>query len=146
MSIPFILFLITQSFFRCCKKTSAQSGEPNFLSKLVCIWSDVAVIQNHSIDTLYLFQIMDETQTQIAWPSKLKIGAKSKKGDCMLKGQMSTAITFSVCLHPLVVCWTSKTSICLLAFNNILSWELCTQSSSPQIQMCALYLLKASLS
>lgn len=28
-----------------------------------------------------LFQIMDETQTQIAWPSKLKIGAKSKKGD-----------------------------------------------------------------
>uniref|UniRef100_A0A3Q3MVG4 BicC family RNA binding protein 1 n=1 Tax=Mastacembelus armatus TaxID=205130 RepID=A0A3Q3MVG4_9TELE len=26
-----------------------------------------------------LFQIMDETQTQIAWPSKLKIGAKSKK-------------------------------------------------------------------
>lgn len=27
---------------------------------------------------------MDETQTQIAWPSKLKIGAKSKKGDCML--------------------------------------------------------------
>ncbi|CAG13282.1 unnamed protein product, partial [Tetraodon nigroviridis] len=29
-------------------------------------------------------QIMDETQTQIAWPSKLKIGAKSKKGDCML--------------------------------------------------------------
>ena len=24
---------------------------------------------------------MDETQTQIAWPSKLKIGAKSKKGD-----------------------------------------------------------------
>lgn len=29
----------------------------------------------------YLLQIMDETQTQIAWPSKLKIGAKSKKGD-----------------------------------------------------------------
>uniref|UniRef100_A0A3B3ZKI1 SAM domain-containing protein n=1 Tax=Periophthalmus magnuspinnatus TaxID=409849 RepID=A0A3B3ZKI1_9GOBI len=28
---------------------------------------------------LSLFQIMDETQTQIAWPSKLKIGAKSKK-------------------------------------------------------------------
>lgn len=28
-----------------------------------------------------LLQIMDETQTQIAWPSKLKIGAKSKKGD-----------------------------------------------------------------
>lgn len=28
-----------------------------------------------------VFQIMDETQTQIAWPSKLKIGAKSKKGD-----------------------------------------------------------------
>lgn len=27
-----------------------------------------------------LSQIMDETQTQIAWPSKLKIGAKSKKG------------------------------------------------------------------
>lgn len=27
-----------------------------------------------------LLQIMDETQTQIAWPSKLKIGAKSKKG------------------------------------------------------------------
>lgn len=24
---------------------------------------------------------MDETQTQIAWPSKLKIGAKSKKGE-----------------------------------------------------------------
>ena len=27
-----------------------------------------------------LFQIMDETNTQISWPSKLKIGAKSKKG------------------------------------------------------------------
>uniref|UniRef100_A0A8C7MTU4 BicC family RNA binding protein 1 n=1 Tax=Oncorhynchus kisutch TaxID=8019 RepID=A0A8C7MTU4_ONCKI len=27
----------------------------------------------------YLFQVMDETKTQIAWPSKLKIGAKSKK-------------------------------------------------------------------
>ena len=27
-----------------------------------------------------LFQVMDETKTQIAWPSKLKIGAKSKKG------------------------------------------------------------------
>ncbi|TRY60487.1 hypothetical protein DNTS_028916 [Danionella cerebrum] len=26
-----------------------------------------------------LFQVMDETNTQIAWPSKLKIGAKSKK-------------------------------------------------------------------
>lgn len=25
-------------------------------------------------------QIMEETNTQIAWPSKLKIGAKSKKG------------------------------------------------------------------
>lgn len=31
-----------------------------------------------------LLQIMDETQTQIAWPSKLKIGAKSKKGDDFL--------------------------------------------------------------
>uniref|UniRef100_A0A3Q2Q3I1 BicC family RNA binding protein 1 n=1 Tax=Fundulus heteroclitus TaxID=8078 RepID=A0A3Q2Q3I1_FUNHE len=29
-------------------------------------------------------KIMDETQTQIAWPSKLKIGAKSKKGDLLL--------------------------------------------------------------
>uniref|UniRef100_A0A8C6VZ97 BicC family RNA binding protein 1 n=1 Tax=Nothobranchius furzeri TaxID=105023 RepID=A0A8C6VZ97_NOTFU len=28
---------------------------------------------------IFLFQIMDDTQTQIAWPSKLKIGAKSKK-------------------------------------------------------------------
>lgn len=29
----------------------------------------------------FLFkQIMEETNTQIAWPSKLKIGAKSKKG------------------------------------------------------------------
>lgn len=25
-------------------------------------------------------QVMEETNTQIAWPSKLKIGAKSKKG------------------------------------------------------------------
>ncbi|KAJ3610636.1 hypothetical protein NHX12_022728 [Muraenolepis orangiensis] len=25
-------------------------------------------------------EVMDETKTQIAWPSKLKIGAKSKKG------------------------------------------------------------------
>ncbi len=25
-------------------------------------------------------QVMEETDTQIAWPSKLKIGAKSKKG------------------------------------------------------------------
>lgn len=31
-----------------------------------------------------VLQIMDETQTQIAWPSKLKIGAKSKKGDDFL--------------------------------------------------------------
>lgn len=28
----------------------------------------------------FLLQIMEETNTQIAWPSKLKIGAKSKKG------------------------------------------------------------------
>ncbi|GAA6088901.1 protein bicaudal C homolog 1-B-like, partial [Tachysurus ichikawai] len=30
--------------------------------------------------------VMEETNTQIAWPSKLKIGAKSKKGkdyDCI---------------------------------------------------------------
>lgn len=85
-------------------KTCAQSGEQlNFLSKLVCILSDCfdpELFYQHSS----LFQIMDETQTQIAWPSKLKIGAKSKKGDCMLKGQMSTSITFSASFHPLVVC------------------------------------------
>lgn len=28
----------------------------------------------------FVFKVMDETNTQIAWPSKLKIGAKSKKG------------------------------------------------------------------
>lgn len=29
---------------------------------------------------MFMFKVMDETNTQIAWPSKLKIGAKSKKG------------------------------------------------------------------
>lgn len=28
-----------------------------------------------------LFQVMRETHTQVKWPSKLKIGAKSKKGE-----------------------------------------------------------------
>ena len=27
---------------------------------------------------------MEETRTQIAWPSKLKIGAKSKKGESLV--------------------------------------------------------------
>lgn len=29
---------------------------------------------------MIIFQVMEETSTQITWPSKLKIGAKSKKG------------------------------------------------------------------
>ena len=32
------------------------------------------------INNLFLFQVMEDTNTQISWPSKLKIGAKSKKG------------------------------------------------------------------
>lgn len=31
---------------------------------------------------------MEETNTQIAWPSKLKIGAKSKKGKIMKDGEI----------------------------------------------------------
>lgn len=32
---------------------------------------------------------MEETNTQIAWPSKLKIGAKSKKGKVLIVGLRS---------------------------------------------------------
>ena len=31
-------------------------------------------------NSLFCFQVMEDTNTQISWPSKLKIGAKSKKG------------------------------------------------------------------
>ena len=34
----------------------------------------------HTDSLMIIFQVMEETSTQITWPSKLKIGAKSKKG------------------------------------------------------------------
>lgn len=51
----------------------------------MCVFAahnDSPVLVSHSI---LLFvpvpQVMRETDTQVKWPSKLKIGAKSKKGD-----------------------------------------------------------------
>lgn len=43
----------------------------------------------HTMMPLFLLlsapsQVMRETDTQVKWPSKLKIGAKSKKGDASL--------------------------------------------------------------
>jgi len=34
--------------------------------------------------TYYFLQIMDSTKTHVAWPSRLKIGAKTKKGSYFL--------------------------------------------------------------
>ena len=39
-------------------------------------------IKIYPIIFLFVEQVMKETRTKIFWPSKLKIGAKSKKGWC----------------------------------------------------------------
>uniref|UniRef100_A0A8C1UNI8 BICC1 first type I KH domain-containing protein n=1 Tax=Cyprinus carpio TaxID=7962 RepID=A0A8C1UNI8_CYPCA len=43
-------------------------------------------------------KVMDETNTQIAWPSKLKIGAKSKKGIRNTQTSYDYLLTICLCL------------------------------------------------
>ncbi|TWW78260.1 Protein bicaudal C -like protein 1-B [Takifugu flavidus] len=62
--------------FRACPSGRRPPGRPrtrwrDYVSRLV--WERLGIPPDE------LEEIMDETQTQIAWPSKLKIGAKSKK-------------------------------------------------------------------
>lgn len=43
--------------------------------------NECLVCVSHSLLLCVDQQVMKETDTQVKWPSKLKIGAKSKKGD-----------------------------------------------------------------
>lgn len=45
---------------------------------LLCAWMSVHTM---TAPVLIFLQVMRETKTQVKWPSKLKIGAKSKKGE-----------------------------------------------------------------
>lgn len=47
-------------------------------------------------------QVMEETDTQIAWPSKLKIGAKSKKGKTWCPSFETCSSEDFVCLISLL--------------------------------------------
>lgn len=54
----------------------------------VCIflaYNDASVFVSCALLLSALPQVMRETDTQVKWPSKLKIGAKSKKGDKLYK-------------------------------------------------------------
>lgn len=46
--------------------------------------NDNSVLVFHALLSSVLPQVMRETDTQVKWPSKLKIGAKSKKGVALL--------------------------------------------------------------
>lgn len=47
-------------------------------------YNDTSVFVSYVLLLSVLPQVMRETDTQVKWPSKLKIGAKSKKGDKLL--------------------------------------------------------------
>lgn len=52
---------------------------------IVMAYNDTSVFVSYSLLLSVLPQVMRETDTQVKWPSKLKIGAKSKKGDKLYK-------------------------------------------------------------
>ena len=60
----------------------------------------------------FLLQIMEETNTQIAWPSKLKIGAKSKKGKSYEMEKSVVVIMQTV--EYLQVSWGLKSTFILI--------------------------------
>lgn len=51
------------------------------VSSLHTITTLFSVLVSPSLLLFVLPQVMKETDTKVKWPSKLKIGAKSKKGD-----------------------------------------------------------------
>lgn len=54
-------------------------SSPDFVSWFPCVHM-VAGGKNNETAEEYFQQVMEKTGTAILWPSRLKIGAKSKKG------------------------------------------------------------------
>lgn len=57
--------------------------------QIECLLKAESLFLTHS-----LFQVMRETHTQVKWPSKLKIGAKSKKGEWCLSSFTDPHVRF----------------------------------------------------
>jgi len=82
---------------------------------------------------------MDETNTQIAWPSKLKIGAKSKKGihthtdrQTIVTAEVSALVT----QHKLTIC--SQAAMSNLEYGYIQLVSCCLFSVSQSCFVCPL--------
>lgn len=72
---------VTHDRFR-CYGGKTRSFEM-LMSHCLCWMEDLKmqIVCLLSFEFLSLFQVMRETHTEVKWPSKLKIGAKSKKGE-----------------------------------------------------------------
>lgn len=84
---------------------------PCILRDLLCVWkcvcvcsdclcvfvayNDSPVFVSHPLLLFVFPQVMRETDTQVKWPSKLKIGAKSKKGDKVFVFQPKSVLCVS---------------------------------------------------